>query len=715
MLDFVMFLCMESIVESSQTQMETEQGRSLSALSVFILGVFDEAVRFRQQTGMDAKLLACKYAACGEYTPEEKAKRAAQGLPMVYAPLSDTKRRAACAWAAEIFLNTAEKPYELHPTPVPDMPETLVEAIAAEVVREWASVVSPNPPQSEEELAAVAEIASRRRDEIENLVREDAERRAKRLDTLIHDRMTEGRWREEMTLAIEYAATYGTAVVKLIHRKREHLKRKVNKFGVSTFSIGEETKLELKAIDPLDCYPSKGAIEIGDGYFCQRVRYQVDELSSMIGGKHCLDDALREVLMMYHASGYRSYQDTDSEREELDNDGPTVFERGSTIKGVEFFGKVFGDLLIQEGVKVDADGKDLKRETLYYVDAIVVANRVVYCEIADKRIGFPVFKGKFYSIPGSWWGESPVSKMQDVQRIANGALTSLVWNMGMASGPQIVITDVERLVNKDLRQRPWAVHLFKRSRVGGANDMPMKFFQPGSNANELLGVYDRMGRDADVLTGIPAYSYGSDVAAGAGRTASGLSMLMDAAQRGMKHFCFSFDLDLMRPLVQYFVNYEMLNNPDEGVKGDVVIDSGGLLAILSKDKSSAMLKEVLALCQNPLVANVIGEDGISELMRRIVSLIPHINPDRIVPTREELEFRKLKQQLEQLRMQQAQAMMAQGAQGAGAIAPSDSGARATQLVDGVSPNAAMGGQAPGSTFNQYQPNRAPSGDAEVMA
>ena len=84
MLDFVMFLCMESIVESSQTQMETEQGRSLSALSVFILGVFDEAVRFRQQTGMDAKLLACKYAACGEYTPEEKAKRAAQGLPMVY-------------------------------------------------------------------------------------------------------------------------------------------------------------------------------------------------------------------------------------------------------------------------------------------------------------------------------------------------------------------------------------------------------------------------------------------------------------------------------------------------------------------------------------------------------------------------------------------------------------------------------------------------------
>ena len=129
---------------SEQSLGETKQARSLTALAAFVEGVFSEGVYFRQRTGMD----------------EELAKRRAQGLPVVYAPLSDTKRRAANAWASEIFLNTAEKTYELRPTPVPEMPETVVQAIAAEVIQEWASVVSPNPPQGEAQLAAVAAMVA---------------------------------------------------------------------------------------------------------------------------------------------------------------------------------------------------------------------------------------------------------------------------------------------------------------------------------------------------------------------------------------------------------------------------------------------------------------------------------------------------------------------------------------------------------------------------
>lgn len=705
----------EDTYESEQSTGSTKEGRSLTALAAFVQNRFDDGVRFRQRTGMDEELFACKYAVKGEYAPDELAKRSAAGLPLVYAPLSDTKRRAANAWAHEIFLNTAEKTYELRPTPVPDMPETIVKAIAAEVVQEWAAVVSPNPPQGEQQLAAVAAMAAKRRDELQNLVEEEAQKRAARLDKVIQDRLVEGRWREEMTLAIDYASTYGTAVVKILPRRRKRLARKVNKYGVSTFSVKYETRLEFQAIDPFDCYPSKGSKTIQDGYFCQRIRYQPADIAAMEGEKGYIKDAVREVLQKYGTgSGYRTFQPTDHQVEQLNDDG-TTGEESTIIEGVEFWGSVMGGLLLDENIQFDHEGKALERDKLYDVDALVVAGRVLFCKILDPRLGRPLFKGTFYNSPGSWWGESPIKKMRAVQKIANGAITSLVWNMGMAAGPQVAITDYERLRDRDLTQKPWKVWVFDKPRQNTTSDVPIKFFQPNTNSQELMGIYDRMSREADSLTGIPAYSYGSDVAAGAGRTASGLSMLMDAAQRGMKHVIFSLDLDLMRPMIEYLVNHEMLTNEDEGIKGDVTIDAGGLLAVLSKDKSSAMLKEVLGLCQNPLVAQVIGEDGISELMRKVVGLIPHINPDRIVPTREELEFRKLKEALEQMKLQQMQMQMAQDvqlqgqAQAAAMGLPSQGGgASAPQPVSNTPAGAAMGGQTPGSTYNQYQPNSVPA-------
>lgn len=708
---------MDEVYLSEQTVGKTKEARSMTALAAFCKDKYDANQRIRMR--IESELLACKHAAAGEYTPEELAKLEANKMPAVYMPLSDTKRRAAMAWASEIFLNTTEKAYLIRPTPIPDMPDTIVKAIGARVIQEWASMVSPNPPQTPEELQAVAEIAQRRRDEIENLVREEAEKRANRLDRLIQDRLVEGRWREEMQQAIDYLTTYGTVVVKIVNRPRKRLKRKVNKYGLSEFSIGVEERLEFQAIDPIDCYPSDGARGIQDGYFCQRTRYTPEALSEMKGMKGCFDDAIKEVLRNYTENGLRDYLAVDNQNDRLNND-EGLGERKATIEGFEFWGCVPGYLLKQHCVDVGPNKKELDDDTFYDVNCIVVDQKVIYCEIVDDRLGRPLFKGTFYHVPGSWWGESPVKKMRSVQRIANGCATSLAFNMGMASGPQVAVTDYERLRDKDLTQKPWKVWVFDRAR-NGTTDVPIKFFQPNSNSTELMQLYDRMSREADSLTGIPAYAYGSDQAAGAGRTASGLSMLMDFSQRGMKHFAFSFDIDVNRPAISYLVALEMLNNNDEGIKGDVEVEAGGLLAIMTRDKSMAQLQEVLALCQNPLVANVIGEEGIAELLRKMVCLIPHINPDRVVPTREEREFRKLKAQLEQLRMMQMQQQMQlQGqaqAQAAGLVAPP--GGQGGQpgpvpMQDGIANVAAMGGQTPGSAYNQYQPNRPPNADAEVM-
>ena len=714
---------MDEIPQSEQTLGKTPEARSLTALASFVLSKY-EANKQHRSAGMqsiDKELLECKHAAAGEYTPEELAKLSANGMPAVYVPLSDTKRRAAMAWASEIFLNTSEKTYLIRPTPIPDMPKQVEEAIAAEVVQEWATVVSPEPPKTKEQLEAVALVAEKRRDELERLVHEEAEKRAERLDKIIQDKLVEGRWREEMQTAIDYLTTYGTVVVKLVNRPRKRLTRTVNKYGLSEFKTEVVGKMEFQAIDPMDCYPSEGARHIQDGYFCQRVRYTPEQLSQALETEGYVGDAVKEILRTYSERGLRHYETIDNQNDHLNHDEGFGDNR-ATIEGVEFWGAVPGYLLKEHRIERLPGKKELEDNVFYDVNCIVVSGRVLFCEVVDDRIGRPLFKGTFYHVPGNWWGESPIKKMRSVQRIANGAITSLVFNMGMAAGPQIAITDTERLKDQDYSQRPWKVWCFTKAR-NGTTDVPIKFFQPNSNSAELMQLYDRMSREADSLTGIPAYAYGSDTAAGAGRTASGLSMLMDYSQRGMKHVAFSIDMDINRPAISYLVALEMITSDDEGIKGDVDVEAGGLLAILSRDKSMAQLQEVLALCQNPLVAEVIGQEGIAELLRKMVCLIPHLNPDRIVPTREEREFRALKAQLEQLRMMQMQQQMqlqaqaqAQAAgigQPQGATAPKQPGP--VPLQDGIANVAAMGGQLPGSAYNQYQPNRPPNGDMEVMA
>ena len=164
---------MEEIVDKSeQTLGTTREGRALTALASFVLDTYEQNKRHREGSGMNAELLACKYAAAGEYSPEELAKLRANGMPAVYVPLSDTKRRAAMAWASEIFLNTSEKTYLIRATPVPEMPDAVEQAVAVETIQEWAQVVSPEPPQNVEELQAVAGMAQKRRDELERLVKE---------------------------------------------------------------------------------------------------------------------------------------------------------------------------------------------------------------------------------------------------------------------------------------------------------------------------------------------------------------------------------------------------------------------------------------------------------------------------------------------------------------------------------------------------------------
>src|SRR6516225_7828100 len=75
---------------------------------------------------METELLKCLRARRGEYSASEIAAMQDTGvINIIWAPLTETKCRAASAWIREIVLPVGEQPWGVDPQPKPDLPTPL--------------------------------------------------------------------------------------------------------------------------------------------------------------------------------------------------------------------------------------------------------------------------------------------------------------------------------------------------------------------------------------------------------------------------------------------------------------------------------------------------------------------------------------------------------------------------------------------------------------
>jgi len=239
--------------------------------------------------------------------------------------------------------------------------------------------------------------------------------------------------------------------------------------------------------------------------------------------------------------------------------------------------------------------------------------------------------------------------------MCNAAARALANNMGISSGPQVGV-NVSRLPSgEDITQMyPWKIWQFKQSEYGDASP-PMSFFQPNSNAQELMAVFKQFMELADEVSGIPRYMTGQHVP-GAGRTSSGLSMLMSNAGKSIKQVIGNVDYDVITPMLerQYQRNLRYSDDPD--LIGDVQILARGAMSLVVKEAEAVRKNEFLRLVlESPVAQQIVGPAGTAELMRDLASNL-NTNVDRLVPSREEIQKQQAIAAQQQQMMMQQQAM-----------------------------------------------------------
>ncbi|WP_445971472.1 portal protein [Candidatus Thiothrix phosphatis] len=614
-----------------------EEGKQVSALSDLAAHVrkcYAEAKDAKRL--VEQQMLDNLRQRRGEYAPDKLAVIRKQGLSDLFLKLTDSKCRGAESWIRDVLLPAGDKPWTMDATPIPDLPDELEMMVLATAVQNGMGA------QDEDGL----------RDAVRAALQEDAEERAGCMEKLCEDQQVEGGFRNALGAIIADVVTLKAGIMKApVLRNSRRMT-----WGRDFRPVPDErVGMFFERVSPFDLYPSPGAVD------CQRAAYVIEhhhlqpgDIELLLGVDGFDDAALRSVLDEFDGGSFKWLDVSDDvqalQRSEFENDTTLSGGPASEIDALQFFGQVKGQWLIDWGWT-----GDIEAGRWHEAEVWLVGEHVIKARLNEHPLGLrPYYHTGAVKMNDQFWHQSIPELMTDCQDISNASARNLVNNMGMASGPQVAIDDgrVRREDQNDLMY-PWKVWHFKPNDAGGSSN-PIQFFQPNSNSGELLGVLNHFKTLADELTGVPAYSQGIANAGGAGKTASGLSMLMGAAAKGIRSIIYNIDIDIIEPVLYAQFVWNMLYHDDDSVKGDITIKPRGAAALVVKEQLQLRRGEFLASTANPVDMQIIGVEGRAELLREMVKGLD-MPGDRIVPSRQEMQQRMAAQE-QQMQMQQMQQM-----------------------------------------------------------
>ena len=653
---------------------------SLTSLASYIRGEFDMFKRHRNNSmaGWSDRLLNALRVFNGQYDANKLNEIRRFGGSEVYARIVAMKCRGASSLLRDVYLSP-DRPWGLDASDDPKIPPEIMKSVNELVQIEMQSMTMLGQQPDIDtirtrtmQLVEAARQASKKRAEQGARIAED------KLDEILK----EGGFYKALAEFITdlplfpFAAMKGP-VVRILP---------VVTWEGNQATIKQTPKLTWTRVSPFDIWWTPGVSDIEDANVIERTRLTRADLNDLLDLPGYNTEAIRAVLDLYGRGGLNDEIDvTDAERAVQESrENPTMNESG-LINCLEFTGNVQGRLLIESGMDPEMIPDPLRD---YFVQAWIIGQYVIKVQLAPSpRKRHPYYVTSFEKVPGTPVGNGLPDILNDIQEAGNATLRGLINNLSIASGPQVVVND-DRLANDEDGEElyPWKRWHVQTDPMGNNGAPPISFFQPQSNAQELLGVYKSFVDMADELSAIPKYLSGAGAGSGAGRTASGLAMLMGNASKILQTVAANIDRDVLEPLLSSLFDMVMLTDTTGLLNGDEKVRVLGVSVAVQKETQRARQLEFLQITANPIDAQIVGPKGRAAILRNVATTIG-MNGEEIVPSEEKLEAQE--KQAAMMAMQAGipghggmgeKAAEAQGGQ-AGTGASGDMGPR-TQLSGG---------------------------------
>ena len=540
----------------------------------------------------------------------------------VYVGLTRTKCIAAFSRIVDLLFQAGDRFWEIEPTPIADIGPQAEMELAEQSISEVTELTGDNPIDARELIGArMDELAMGLQDRMQ----EKANEAADEMQTMIEDQLIEEDAEIKIKQSLMESVIMGTGCVKgatVKIKKTEHFFRDPQD-GEYTLMYEEEPAPDIESVSIFDIYPDPYATTMNeaDGLFRRHVlnRAQFKQLGESDG----FDQELIDQCLRMYATGNHNELSHEKERRAMAN----ISSLGSSnrFEILEYWGLVSGHDLMDYGIDVDDESDQ------YQANVWISSGKILKAQLnplSPQRIPYHVFP--YERTPHQFWGVGVARMMRDSQSTMNAATRMYIDNIAISSAPMIEVNSDLLAAGEDPTDiYPMRVFI----REGGDAAVPMmRFYQPTNVTQGLGNIIEMFRTFADETTSLPSYTHGEQ-SRGLNKTATGISMLMGAANVALKSTIKNIDDYMTRPLIESLYYWNMEWSPEENVKGDSKVKARGSSALIAKEMQSQRLLQFLDITSNPMDAPLIKRKKLLE----DVAASMDIDPDQVIMSDEELQ------------------------------------------------------------------------------
>ena len=370
-----------------------------------------------------------------------------------------------------------------------------------------------------------------------------------------------------------------------------------------------KTVPECTHVSVWDFYPDPEAKAMEDAeYTVQRHKMSRTQLRALKTRPYFMDDSV-QMAVDKGPDYVQKYWEMTME----DDDTQPTSERWEVL---EFWGYVDVALLEEHGVKVPKELSDLDEVNCNVWVCNGEVLRFVLNPFKPTRI--PYYAVPYEHNPYSFFGVGIAENMDDTQTLMNGFMRMAIDNAALSGNLIIEVDETNLVPGQDLSVYPGKV--FRRQ--GGAPGQAIFGTKFPNVAGENIQLFDKARVLADESTGFPSFAHGQTGVQGVGRTASGISMLMSAANGSIRTVVKNVDDYLIRPLGRAFFAFNMQFDFDESIRGDLEVHASGTESLMANEVRSQRLMQFLQVAQNPVLAPFAKMDYIIREIAKSMDLDP---------------------------------------------------------------------------------------------
>lgn len=176
-------------------------------------------------------------------------------------------------------------------------------------------------------------------------------------------------------------------------------------------------------------------------------------------------------------------------------------------------------------------------------------------------------------------------------------------------------------INEDAKNI-YPFRVFLREGTGQEAAAPaIRVYSLPSYTQDFMRMLEFFMSAADEVTAIPRYMYGdTQNVGGAGKTATGLSMLMGAANTTLKDQIKNFDDGITIPYIKahYFWNMEF--NEKEHIKGDYQVTAMGSTSLIAREVRTESLLQFINITNNEVDIAMVQRDNVLRELAKALDL-----------------------------------------------------------------------------------------------